>query len=213
MSQDQYNWVYDDLVQGPNDVVGALAYVLYKQQKIAFLNKIHADHNREPTSEELNSFHTYTRLPETQQGFMDRAAALADEFLEVALETKLQQAETLIRQSVTSEEIRSAKGDISATVEATKQLLETKLDVVASDSKSAAQTATQELKPKIDTVLAELTGKKGFKGWFRDVSANLTVNFLTILILGLLITGYKGIGSLNSKAEDKSGVASATAEK
>ena len=40
MKQHQYNWVYKELVQGPDDVVGALAYVLYKQQKIAFIEQI-----------------------------------------------------------------------------------------------------------------------------------------------------------------------------
>lgn len=213
MSQDQYNWVYKELVQGPNDVVGALAYLLYKQQKIAFLEKIQADHNREPTPEELGSFHTYTRLEETLQGFKDRAEALADEFLEVALSTKLQQAETLIRHSVTTEEVRAAKESILSALDSTKQLLDVKLTGIATDSKSTADAVGQHLKPELKQVLTELTGKKTAMGWFRDVSANLFINIVTIVAVGMLITGYKGIGSLNNKVEEKSGVATATADK
>jgi hypothetical protein len=116
--------------------------VLYKQQKIAFLEKINTDLNREPSEDELRSFHTYTLLPETLQGFTDRAEALADQFLEIALATKLQQAETLLRQSVTVEEVKRAALDTSREVNNAKQVLESKLDVVAS----------------------ELNGKKGFWG-------------------------------------------------
>ncbi|AMC34075.1 hypothetical protein [Janthinobacterium sp. B9-8] len=188
MSQDQYSWVYKELVQGPDDVVGALAYVLYKQQKIAFLEKINTDLNREPSEDELRSFHTYTLLPETLQGFTDRAEALADQFLEIALATKLQQAETLLRQSVTVEEVKRAALDTSREVNNAKQVLESKLDAVAS----------------------ELNGKKGFWGWVRDVGGNLAVNFGTILLIGMMIMGYQGLAHFTGLFEKSTGVSAAS---
>ncbi|MCX7207052.1 MAG: hypothetical protein NT086_13935 [Proteobacteria bacterium] len=188
MSQNQYSWVYKELVQGPDDVVGALAYVLYKQQKIAFLEEINTDLNREPSEDELRSFHTYTLLPETLKGFTDRAEALADQFLEIALATKLQQAETLLRQSVTVEEVKRAALDTSREVNSAKQVIETKLDAVAS----------------------ELNGKKGFWGWVRDVGGNLAVNFGTILLIGMMIMGYQGLASFTGLIEKSSGVNTAS---
>ncbi|NHQ87490.1 hypothetical protein HA050_15335 [Iodobacter sp. HSC-16F04] len=180
----QYSGVYKELVQGPDDVVGALAYVLYKQQKIAFIETINTDLNRPPSEDELRSFHTYTLLPETLQGFTDRAEALADQFLEIALATKLQQAETLLRQSVTVEEIKRAASDTSREVSNAKQIIETKLDAVAS----------------------ELNGKKGFWGWMGDVGGNLAVNFGTILLIGIIIMGYQGLAGFTALFEKGTGV-------
>lgn len=180
MSQDQYNWVYKRLVQGPNDTVGALAYVLYKEQKIAFIEETLAKEGREPDDAELKAFHRTSLLEESVKGYLERAEILAENFLEAALEKKLLQAEIDLRKSITSEEIKQVKHDLSK---------------------------------QVDGVLTELTGQKGWLGWFKDIGSNLAVNFGTILLIGALITGYKWMGDWGDKTEEKSGVASATSAK
>ena len=37
----------------------------------------------------------------------------------------------------------------------------------------------------------ELEAKKTFAGWFKEVSANLTVNLMTLLVIASLVYGYR----------------------
>ena len=38
---------------------------------------------------------------------------------------------------------------------------------------------------------AQIEAKKTFAGWFREVSANLTVNLMTLLVIASLVYGYR----------------------
>jgi hypothetical protein len=185
MKSQTYNWVYRKLVQGPDDVVGALAYVLYKQQKIAFIEQIQRDQQREPNEQELQSFHTISALPETLASYQQRAEALADQFLEIALAARLQQAETEIRQSTTLHMLASTKTDLTHVVQASQALLTS----------------------RTDSILAELQGKKTIGGWLREVGGNLLVSVLTIVVVGALYTGYQWLSVFNSNLEKHSGAA------
>ena len=185
MKSQTYNWVYRKLVQGPDDVVGALAYVLYKQQKIAFIEQIQRDQQREPNEQELQSFHTISALPDTLASAQPRAEALADQFLEIALAARLQQAETEIRQSTTLHMLESTKTDLTHVVQASQALLSS----------------------RTESILAELQGKKTIGGWLREVGGNLLVSVLTIVVVGALYTGYQWLSVFNSNLEKHSGAA------
>ncbi|SLM31655.1 hypothetical protein MTBBW1_410010 [Desulfamplus magnetovallimortis] len=50
------NYIYSELVEGKNDVIGALAYSLYKQQKIECITDFEKKYERRPTEEELAPF-------------------------------------------------------------------------------------------------------------------------------------------------------------
>lgn len=56
MSDRKYNCIYDKLVGTDNDLVGLVAYGLYKKHKIEFITNIKETSNREPTDEECNAF-------------------------------------------------------------------------------------------------------------------------------------------------------------
>lgn len=43
----QYNYIYEKLVTSEDDVLGLIAYGMYKQHKIEFISKIKEDNNRE----------------------------------------------------------------------------------------------------------------------------------------------------------------------
>lgn len=51
----QYNKVYDTLVSSEKDIVGQLAYCLYKQSKQKYIREFESRNNRSPTDEELNN--------------------------------------------------------------------------------------------------------------------------------------------------------------
>ncbi|MFM2088897.1 MAG: hypothetical protein RLZZ237_3766 [Pseudomonadota bacterium] len=82
--------VYDQLVKGPNDFIGALAYSLYKQTKVEWIINLQAENGGlDPTVAECRMFHDLNVLPAQLQGYKDRATALAATFLNVATQARL----------------------------------------------------------------------------------------------------------------------------
>ncbi len=85
----QYNWVYKELVKGSDDVRGALAYVLYKNSKIAYIDSFLSSNSRQPNAAELAEFHRMTSLSETLEGYRERADVLLETFLDNVLAEQL----------------------------------------------------------------------------------------------------------------------------
>lgn len=60
-----YNFIYEKLVQGSGDLTGLVAYGIYKQEKIQFIEQYRAE-GHEVTDEQIQDFHrsttTSTRL-------------------------------------------------------------------------------------------------------------------------------------------------------
>lgn len=52
----KYNFIYSKLVSSEDDVIGLIAYGIYKKHKIEFITKIKEEQHREPTEEECGSF-------------------------------------------------------------------------------------------------------------------------------------------------------------
>ena len=50
--QVKYNYIYEKLVTANDDVLGLIAYGIYKQHKIEFITKIKEEQHRDPTEEE-----------------------------------------------------------------------------------------------------------------------------------------------------------------
>jgi len=51
-----YNKMYETLIQGPDDAVGAFAYVEYKRHKIAFIHDVRSKTGSPPTAAEMATF-------------------------------------------------------------------------------------------------------------------------------------------------------------
>ena len=52
----KYNFIYEKLVTAEDDLVGLIAYGIYKKHKIEFITKIKGELQRDPTEEECRSF-------------------------------------------------------------------------------------------------------------------------------------------------------------
>lgn len=52
-----YNFIYEKIVNEPDDIVGLIAYGLYKRKKIDHIKAYKDKHGQAPTEEELSSFH------------------------------------------------------------------------------------------------------------------------------------------------------------
>lgn len=64
MSERNYNFIFSKLVEGPDDLLGLLAYGLYKQQKIEHIKLYKNKHEGVgPTDNELVNFHELSSSP------------------------------------------------------------------------------------------------------------------------------------------------------
>lgn len=106
--------IYDLLVQGNEDVVGALAYALYKQHKIAYLRDFHAENGRPATDTDLVEFNRLAHLPQTLNGYKEQAERLVLDFLDNALAEKLEAAAADTVDSVIVEQVKQAKEVVQA---------------------------------------------------------------------------------------------------
>lgn len=109
-----YNWVYKELVKDPNDVVGAVAYALYKQDKIAFIEATVATHNRQPTDDELRVFHTQTCVQAKIGAYLAQAEQLGQAFLNAGLAKRIVSYEEEVRESVINQNVSAVLTELKA---------------------------------------------------------------------------------------------------
>jgi len=56
MAEKQYNYIYSKLVSSPEDVIGLLAYSIYKQHKIEFIEDFKKKKGYAPTDADIEGF-------------------------------------------------------------------------------------------------------------------------------------------------------------
>jgi hypothetical protein len=109
-----YNWIYEQLVTDVNDAVGAFAYLLYKREKIEFVEAIRCQRGREPTIDEMRAFHTQTCTQSRIESYRKNAELLVQAFLGAALKTRVTQYEADVRESVLSKGLDAITAEIRA---------------------------------------------------------------------------------------------------
>lgn len=85
----KYNYIFEQLAGEPDDLVGLLAYGIYKREKIAFIKGYRDKHGSGPSEEELSKFHdvSMNRL----ESYRQLAATSLEEFQNMLVETTLQE--------------------------------------------------------------------------------------------------------------------------
>ena len=86
-----YSKVYSLLVHGEDDLVGHIAYAVYKQQKIEKITRFTTQNNRPPTDEELASFMENAESGNQLRFYQDRAVSILKDFLEQSLAAKVEE--------------------------------------------------------------------------------------------------------------------------
>ena len=76
MGSREYNQIYGKLVEGDDDLVGQVAYALYKKEKHAWVKRFCERYNSEPTDEDLSSFHCTICSPENVFRFRLQASGI-----------------------------------------------------------------------------------------------------------------------------------------
>lgn len=103
----QYNNIYTKLVEGEYDMVGHVAYSLYKADKAQYIEKFKTDKGREPTEEELRHFHDSSCLSGAIKRYQASAVELLKSFLDETLLETARQTEKECHENF-EEHIRSA---------------------------------------------------------------------------------------------------------
>lgn len=179
----EYNWIYEQLVQDENDLVGAIAYILYKQHKIEFIKRVEDDCGMSPTSEQWQEFHRSTCLESSILNYQKRAEDLVNQFLRNMLSGHIQHLEA------------EAEQRMAAQVELITNSLKEKIVELESSMNS-----NQVL------IRAEITNKKSILNRLGEAFLNILYGLAIIAIVGGLFNGYKWISNMNSQAEKVSGL-------
>ena len=181
-----YNTIYEKLTANPNDLVGALAYIIYKKQKVEFCKNHPAGG---PDRAELDNFHRIALLQTSIDSYRAQAEALAQAFLTVALDDLADRTENETRQDVLSKQITTVTTG-----------LQTQLSTVGTG-----------LQTQLNTINSVLDAKRTLVGWGRDVGGNLVVNLLTIVIIGAIVIGYRSWADIQQGTEARVGLSTSAA--
>jgi hypothetical protein len=89
-----YSHIYKMIVKDERDVVGHIAYALYKQAKIKHIEKYKTEHdNNDPPEEYLEYFHNVSCLDEEVKRYQLQATSILREFLDNTLSEKADEME------------------------------------------------------------------------------------------------------------------------
>lgn len=90
----KYNYIYNQLVENSTDIVGHIAYALYKEDKIKYIEKFKAEHNdQEPTESDLEPFHKTSCLDGSLERYNFMAVNILQNFLTYSLEESTKEIE------------------------------------------------------------------------------------------------------------------------
>lgn len=77
-----YNYIYEKLVESENDLIGHIAYSIYKSNKIEFIEKFKKGHDGvAPTEEDLRTFHDMSCTDSTISLYLMKAESLLQDFM------------------------------------------------------------------------------------------------------------------------------------
>lgn len=97
INQSPNHRIYGELVESEKDLIGLLAYGLYKRHKIDFLQSFETDKGRKPTDDGLRPFILAASVDNQLTRYRDDAARLLDEFSEELLTQQANEIRESIR--------------------------------------------------------------------------------------------------------------------
>ena len=90
----RFNYIYSKLVSGETDIVGHIAYALYKAEKVAFIERYKQDNEgRNPTEKEIEAFHNTTGLDGSIERYKARAFQILNSYSDKTLKAATKQIE------------------------------------------------------------------------------------------------------------------------
>ncbi len=114
-----YNRVFEELVETNDDLIGLVAYSLYKQHKRDWLIKFRATHGAGPSRQELDAFLLGVLLPEQITKYRQAAADALVDYAQAFVAAE----EPRIREAAISQRIQSAAEHIESAGRWHRQIL------------------------------------------------------------------------------------------
>ena len=90
----KYNFIYEKLVESEDDLVGLIAYGIYKKHKIEYITRIKEEQKREPTDEECHSFFVASTTSSQLDKYRSQAEDMLLEMAGNITESELKQYES-----------------------------------------------------------------------------------------------------------------------
>ena len=90
----KYNYIYSQLVEDNADIVGHIAYALYKEYKIEFISKFKKAHgDTEPSEDDLQPFNDISSSVGSIEKYKFMASCILQAFIDNTLEDTKQDVE------------------------------------------------------------------------------------------------------------------------
>lgn len=89
----QYNSIYSKLVKDENDIIGHVAYSLYKSGKADYISNFKAEHGKEPEEEDLEHFHRMSCMEDEIFRYRMQATSILRNFTNNTLSSTIRQIE------------------------------------------------------------------------------------------------------------------------
>lgn len=89
----KYSFIFSRIVKDESDIVGHIAYALYKSDKVNYIENFKESNKREPADEDLDAFHSVSSQYETIRKYRFIASHILKDFLDDTLEESIDNIE------------------------------------------------------------------------------------------------------------------------
>ena len=89
----RYNYIYNRLVENENDIIGHIAYSLYKSGKAKYIAKFKEDNRRDIKEDDLAAFHEMSCMPDEIARYKLQATSILQSFTNDTLSSSIKQIE------------------------------------------------------------------------------------------------------------------------
>lgn len=76
-----YNNIYNLIIEDENDIIGHIAYSLYKSDKIAYIEDFRENNGRDPEEKDLDEFHRISSIPANIERLKMHAASVINDVI------------------------------------------------------------------------------------------------------------------------------------
>ena len=88
-----YNFIYKKLVKGKADIIGHIAYALYKDEKIAYIENFKKEKGKDPNEDDLKPFNDISSAEQSIAKYKFMAQHILQKFLDITLEEAMAEIE------------------------------------------------------------------------------------------------------------------------
>ena len=89
----KYSFIFSSLVENESDIVGHIAYALYKSDKVKYIQSFKDNNGTDPTEEDLCAFHSVSSQEDSIKKYRIVASLILKDFLDETLDESIREIE------------------------------------------------------------------------------------------------------------------------